>query len=221
MTRAIVVAIDGPAGAGKSTIAKQVAEQTGLTLVDTGAIYRALALSVVRQGLPHDAEAALAQVARDLPIRFDHDKVFLDDEDVSEDIRRNEISMAASTISRHPAVRAALLELQRDLGRRDEGAVLEGRDIGTVVFPDAEVKVFLTASPAERARRRAMELEERGQGAPFERVLQDIEARDKQDMEREVAPLKPADDAVVLDSTQLTQAEVIARIIETIARARA
>jgi cytidylate kinase len=219
----LVVAIDGPAGAGKSSVARDVAAQTGLTLVDTGAIYRALALAAHEAGVSFEDEDAVSVLAVQLPITFRMERgvnrVFLDGRDVSDLIRRPEISMGASTVSKHPAVRAALLQLQRDLGR--EGAVLEGRDIGTVVFPNAPIKVFLNATPNERARRRAHELAERGQAQPYDQVLSEIQARDKQDSERPTAPLKPADDAEQLDSTKLTEAEVVAHIVRRVWEARA
>lgn len=212
----LVVAIDGPAGAGKSTVANAVARRCGLTLVDTGAIYRTLALQARITGTDDQDGAALAELAGALPIEFvDAEverRVLLSGEDVSKDIRTMEIATAASVVSRHPEVRDGLLELQRTLGRQGQGGVLEGRDIGTVVFPDADVKVFLSATPEERARRRARELDEKGQGFPYATVLAQIKERDRADMEREVAPLKPADDAHIIDSSELTQAEVVERI---------
>ncbi len=223
----LVVALDGPAGAGKSTVAKLVAERSGLALVDTGAIYRSVALLALRRSVSVDDGDALAVIARELAssLRFAwHDgvnSVFVGDEDVSEAIRAPDVSAAASAVSRHPPVRDALLELQRSLGRRAPGAVLEGRDIGTVVFPDAPVKAFVTASPEERARRRTKELIERGdadvlaagEGAAYKQVLAEIIARDKQDSERPVAPLKPADDAVIVDTTGKTLDEVVAEVL--------
>lgn len=222
---ALVVAIDGPAGAGKSTIAKRVAEGSGLSLVDTGAIYRALALLSQREKISADDEATLAVRAAELPIAFHmrdgENRVSLADEDVSEEIRNPAISMLASAVSRHSAVRQALLSLQRQLGTK--GAVLEGRDIGTVVFPDAEVKVFLTASAEERARRRCAQLVEQGKPQSYEQVLSEIVERDRIDSSRAVAPLRPAADAVVLDSTALSADEVVALIsakVEAVRRAR-
>ena len=221
---AVVVAIDGPAGAGKSTVAKAVATEAGLSLVDTGAIYRTLALLSERAGTSWDDGFALAKIARDLPIRFElrggKNLVHVQDEDVSEAIRSPSMSMGASKVSRHGPVREALLDLQRRLGRDPRGAVLEGRDIGTVVFPEARVKVFLTASPEERARRRSLELSEKGQAEPYDKVLAEIRARDDQDTNRAVAPLKPADDAVVVDSSDLSFQEVVARILALVEAAR-
>lgn len=216
--RPIIVAVDGPAGAGKSTAARRVAETLGFTLVDTGAIYRTVALAAHRRGVAFDDEDGLAEVVRTLDVSFRFEggvnHVFLAGEDVTDAIRTPEMSMGASTVSARPAVRAGLLDLQRRLalGTDAAGAVLEGRDIGTVVFPDADVKVFLTARPEIRARRRYDELVAKGVDADFEAVLADQIARDRQDATREVAPLKPADDAHVLDSSDLDLDAVVRRI---------
>jgi cytidylate kinase len=167
----IIVALDGPAGAGKSTVARMVAERAGLALVDTGAIYRTVALLAERNRTSVDDGEALGAIAAALPaqLRFvvqaGVNNVYLDDEDISQAIRTPAVSAAASSVARHPAVRNALLELQRTLGRRGAGSVLEGRDIGTVVFPDADVKAFVTASAEERARRRLAELSAKGDGS--------------------------------------------------------
>jgi cytidylate kinase len=229
MSRAIIVALDGPAGAGKSTVAKLVAARVGLSLVDTGAIYRTLALCALRGGVSVDDGAALGGVAGTLPARLrfqvqdGQNRVFLDGEDVSAEIRTPAVSAAASSVARHPEVRGALLELQRALGRLGKGSVLEGRDIGTVVFPDADVKAFVTAAPEERARRRLAELAARGDSADHQTVLDEIVARDKQDEERPVAPLKAAPDAVRVDTTgksleQVTN-EIVALVEAALARA--
>lgn len=213
---ALVVAIDGPAGAGKSSVARGVAQRCRLAFVDTGAIYRALALFASHRGVSVDDEGSLAELAHALPLTFENrdgrNTPILDGEDVSEAIRAPHVSSAASKVSRHPAVREALLDVQRALGHQGRGSVLEGRDIGTVVFPDAAVKIFLTASAEERARRRALELHERGQGLPYAVILDEIKTRDRRDMEREVAPLVQASDAILVDSTRLTEVEVIAQI---------
>ncbi|MEL6545584.1 MAG: (d)CMP kinase [Myxococcota bacterium] len=213
---ALIVAIDGPAGAGKSTVARRVAQRLNLRLVDTGAIYRSVAVLAERQRVSDEDEAKLAELARDLQIDFvltpEHNQVWLNGEEVTSLIRTPEISMRASKISRHPSVRDALLELQRAFAKRD-GAVLEGRDIGTVVLPDAPIKFFLDASPEERARRRHEELCASGIDSSFEEVLREVEQRDAQDRNRSVAPLKPADDAQVLDSTELSVDEVVERIV--------
>ena len=224
----LIVALDGPAGAGKSTVAKMVAERAGLSLVDTGAIYRTVALLALKQGISVDDGAALGLIAGTLPSRLRFvveggiNRVFLDaeqgtwsTEELSASIRSPEVSAAASSVARHPAVRAALLHLQRTLGRRGKGSVLEGRDIGTVVFPDADVKVFVTASPSQRAFRRINELREKGldQGETHATVLRDILARDAQYEQRVEAPLRAADDAVVVDTTDKTLVQVTDEVL--------
>jgi cytidylate kinase len=227
MSRAIIVALDGPAGAGKSTVAKRVAAAVGLSLVDTGAIYRTLALCALRNGVSVDDGHALGQIAATLPerLRFvmndGRNGVSLDGEDVSSDIRTPAVSAAASAVARHPEVRGALLGLQRALGRLGKGSVLEGRDIGTVVFPDADVKAFVTAAPEERARRRMAELADRGEQAEYATVLSEIVARDTQDQERPIAPLKAAADAVVVDTTGKSLDEVTAAIVALVETALA
>jgi len=216
-----VVAIDGPAGAGKSTVTKAVASALGYLLVDTGALYRAVALAAKRAGLAFDdvdGVGALSEalVARDAvrlsPGGDGNASVLLDGEDVSSAIRTQELGQGASKVSAQPRVRAALLELQRAAGR-DGGVVLEGRDIGTVVFPDAEVKLFLTASVDERARRRFEQLKAAGEPAELEAVKIDVIERDRRDSTRPIAPLRQAADAVVIDSSTLDIGEVVARIV--------
>ena len=219
--RRIVVTIDGPAGAGKSTVAKQLARRLGYRLLDTGAIYRAVALAAHRRGIPWTDADACAAVARDLDIRFDFvgDKnhVFLAGEDVSAAIRTPETSQGASQVSAHPPVRAALLELQRRLGSGG-GVVVEGRDTGTVVFPSADAKFFLTATEEERARRRVAEL---GPAADYEKTLREIRERDQRDASRDVAPMRPADDAVRVDSSTQTIEQVVENLAGVVeARAR-
>jgi len=219
----VIIAIDGPAGAGKSTTARRVAERLGYPYLDTGAMYRALALALLRQDPTLDPERAREALARvQLRVAWDNGRlrVFLDSEDVTEAIRTPEVSQAASRISAWPEVRARLLEEQRRIGRAWEqqygGVVLDGRDIGTVVFPEAEVKVFLVADPEERARRRQRELAERGQEVPLEQVLAEILQRDAQDRQRAVAPLRKADDAVELDTTSLSIDEQVQRVYELV-----
>lgn len=225
MRAPLIVAIDGPAGAGKSTVSRLVARALGFTLVDTGAIYRCVALLARRRGIALDDDAALEGLLGDaldvsFAVKGDENKVYLEDADVSAEIRTPEISMAASKVSQRGVVRQRLLGLQRRLAlEAPRGAILEGRDIGTVVFPDADLKFFLDADPAVRAQRRHAELAQKGVDKPLTQVEAEQTRRDKQDAEREVAPLKPADDAVRLDSTQLSLDEVVARI-EAAVRAR-
>jgi cytidylate kinase len=213
------IAIDGPAGAGKSTVARTLARRLGFFLLDTGAIYRALALTATRDHLALDDGPRLGALAAQLPIRFDEaGAVWLGDEDVSTAIRTPEISQGASTVSAHPEVRAALLDLQRRLAARGR-CVVEGRDIGTVVLPWAPLKIFLTASPEVRARRRYDELVARGAVVDLGTTLQELIARDRRDETRQAAPLKPADDALRLDTSDLSFGDVVDRI-ETEARRR-
>ncbi|MFZ5891427.1 MAG: (d)CMP kinase [Myxococcota bacterium] len=217
-----VVAIDGPAGAGKSTVTRVVAERLNYLLVDTGAIYRAVALAAERAGLSWDDSDAVAAFAQELAaregIRLERaengaQRVLLDGGDVSGAIRTLAIGQGASKVSAIPGVRQALLELQRRAGR-DGGVVLEGRDIGTVVFPDAEAKFFLTASVLVRAKRRHQELAEKGQAPPLEEVMNEVIERDRRDSSRPVAPLKQAADAVVVDSSELGIEEVADSIVQ-------
>lgn len=200
------VAIDGPAGAGKSSVAKAAAKELGFVYVDTGAIYRTIALHVLRQGVdPHDApavEALLPHIQVELAYTPEGQKMLLNGEDVTGLIRTPEVSMATSACSAIPAVRAYLLQLQRDLAEKNN-VLMDGRDIGTVVLPEAAVKVFLTASAEARAQRRVRELEQRGTPQPYEQVLEEIRQRDYNDTHRAAAPLRQAEDAVVLDTTEL------------------
>ena len=216
---AIVVAIDGPGGAGKSTAARLLAERLGYELLDTGAIYRTLALLARREGIAWDDGPAVARLADGLAISFvlqgGTNRVLLRGVDISADIRTPEISDGASRVSALPEVRAALLDLQRRLAARG-GVVVEGRDIGTVVFPDAGAKFFLTASVDERARRRVAELRAAGREADAERTLEEMRARDHRDSTRTVAPLRKADDAVEIDSTRLSLEAVVDRMAEIV-----
>lgn len=211
-----IVAIDGPAGAGKSTVAKRVAERLGFTFLDTGAIYRTLAYAASRRTISWDDEDRLAELARTLPLRFEQSdgayRVFLLDEEVTREIRTAEISVGSSKVSRHAKVRTALLAFQRDYARRSS-IVAEGRDTGTVVFPHAQLKIFLDASPEIRARRRYEELVRAGKQTSFEEVLRAETARDQADAGRDVAPLKPAEDAHRIDTSTLTIDQVIEQIL--------
>ncbi|HIZ42105.1 MAG TPA: (d)CMP kinase [Candidatus Gemmiger excrementigallinarum] len=202
----ISVAIDGPSGAGKSSLAKRLAADLGYVYVDTGAMYRSIGLYAVRQGADlHDADAVAALlpgIQLDIRLVEGAQHVYLNGEDVSEAIRAEEIGMAASAVSAHPQVRAFLLETQRGLAA-NQNVLMDGRDIGTVVLPQATVKIFLTASAEARAQRRCKELQEKGQPAELETVLADIRQRDYQDTHREVAPLKQADDAILVDTSDI------------------
>jgi cytidylate kinase len=218
--KSVVVTIDGPAGAGKSSVAKLLARRLGYRLLDTGAIYRAVALTASTQGIAWSDAAATAQLARDLDIRFDFvgDKnhVYLGGTDVTQAIRAPEISQGASQVSAHPAVRAALLELQRRLGAGG-GVVVEGRDTGTVVFPAADAKFFLTASAQERARRRVAELAATGTVVDPEVTLREMTERDRRDASRDTAPMIPAPDAVLVDSSAQTLEEVVESMASAVA----
>lgn len=216
MAEGITIAIDGPGSAGKGTIARGVAQSLGYAYVDTGAMYRAVALMALRSGLDWaDGEAVAALTASlDFDFRWDDGllRLFVGGDDVTRAIREDEISSGASIVSKHGGVRAALLERQRQLGARG-GIVMDGRDIGTVVLPDAELKIYLDADVRERARRRHEELVRRGDSVPFQQVLDRLRQRDRQDMERELAPLKRAEDALLVDSTDLTIPQAIDRVL--------
>jgi len=208
----VVVTIDGPAGAGKSSVAKLLARRLGYRLLDTGAIYRAVALTARERGAAWTDAEGCAAIAAGLDIRFDFvgevNHVYLGDRDATAAIRTPDISQGASQVSAHPAVRAALLDLQRRLGAGG-GVVVEGRDTGTVVFPHAEAKFFLTASEAERARRRVAELAASGTAVDYAVTLREIQERDRRDASRDAAPMIPAPDAVLVDSSAQTLEEVV------------
>jgi cytidylate kinase len=211
-----IVAIDGPAGAGKSTVARQLARRLGFSMIDTGAIYRAVALAARRSGVAWDDDEGLRKLLDGgLQLAFRDDRVVLDGHDVTEAIRTPEISRGSSVVSARPVVREKLLGLQRDLGRgAPRGAVLEGRDIGTVVFPEAQVKFFLTASDEARAQRRWTELSEKGLSLTLQDVLADQRRRDKDDTERAIAPLKAAPDAIRIDTTGIDLDAVVERCFQ-------
>ena len=223
----MIVAIDGPSGAGKSTVAKAVAKELGFSCLDTGAMYRAIAWQALQNGVSLDDEAALGEIARTYEIAFGHvegdpvpKRVFIGDAEVTDAIRTAEIDRAVSPTSAAPSVRAALLDQQRRIGNAGD-YVVEGRDIGTVVFPDAAVKVFLTASDEERAHRRVRQNVDRGIGSiDYEEVLADLRRRDAADSSRATAPLRAAEDAVQIDSTSHYIEEVIDQICALAREAR-
>ena len=222
--RPFIVAVDGPAGAGKSTTSRRLAARLGFAMVDTGAIYRTVALAASRSGISFDDDERLGALLPEVRIRFEApppgvegggQRVFLGNEDVSLAIRTPPMSLGASAVSARPVVRAGLLDLQRRLATApgNRGAVLEGRDIGTVVFPDADAKFFLTAGDEVRARRRFLELQAKGDPQPFEAVLADQRKRDRDDSSRDVAPLKAADDADTIDTGGLSLDDVVDRLV--------
>ena len=212
-----VVTVDGPSGAGKGTLSALIAEKLGWHLLDSGAIYRVLAVAAMHHDLPVDDESAVVPLASGLDVSFEIDKeqrrVVLEGEDVTDDIRTEEVGAVASQIASLARVREALLRRQRAF-QQDPGLVADGRDMGTVVFRDAPLKVFLTASAEERARRRYAQLKEKGFGANLATLIEDIRTRDERDMQRAVAPLKPAPDAVEIDSTELNVEQVVDRILD-------
>jgi len=214
-----VIAIDGPAGSGKSTVSKRIARKLDLLYIDTGAMYRALTLKAMRQGLDLEDSSALVKLVRSARIDLKEDGgrlgVFLDGEDVSELIRTPELTKNVKYIARVPEVRGEMVRLQRAIGER-AGAVLEGRDIGTVVFPDADYKFYLDADVEERARRRHKELVDSNQKVDLEEIKKDVVARDESDMKREVGALKKAEDAILIDTTNLSIDEVVEKLLSHI-----
>ena len=214
------IAIDGPAGAGKSTLAKKLAEQLGFLYVDTGAIYRTVALKVLWEKADPADPAQVVPLLEGLELHMGYDsdgvqRMYLEGEDVSAAIRRHKVSGAASQVSAIPEVRSFLLELQRKLAR-ESSVVMDGRDIGTVVLPNADAKIFLTAAPEARARRRLLELEQRGEAANYDAILHDIRERDRQDETRPIAPLRRADGAALLDTTQLNLEQSCDRLLSLV-----
>ena len=216
--KGLVIAIDGPVGAGKSTVAKLVAQKLGYLYVDTGAMYRAVALKALRLGMDINDPIVMAMLAEatDIQLRQQDDgsvRVFLDGEDVTEAIRTPEVSEASSIVSAHEGVRKVLAERQKAMAELG-GVVMEGRDIQTVISPDAEVKIFLTASLEERAKRKWLELQQKGISVSYEEVLYEVKERDERDKSRAIAPLRKAPDAVEIDTTKMTPEEVADKIVE-------
>ena len=213
------IAVDGPAGAGKSSIAKQVAKELSFVYVDTGAKYRTMALFFMEQGISLGNEEEVSGHCKEIDIKLEYDNgtqiVLLNGRNVSEKIRREEVGNAASVVAKYSAVRSKLVAIQRKLAETTD-LIMDGRDIGTVVLPNAEVKIYLTASVAVRANRRFLELQGKGQEADLKKIEEDIIARDKQDMNREISPLRQADDAVLVDSSDMTIDEVVGTIIKIV-----
>lgn len=214
-----IITIDGPSGAGKGTLCRKVAERTGFHLLDSGALYRLTALAAMQDGIDLQHEQAVADVASKLDVRFmpgfDGTRIFLSTADVSAAIRTEEVGMNASMVAAYPKVRQSLLDRQRAFAQ-PPGLIADGRDMGTVVFPEAPVKIFLTASAEERARRRVLQLQEAGLEADADQILEDIRARDLRDTQRSTAPLKPAPDALVLDSTNMPVDQVLEAILQRV-----
>ena len=212
MTPVPVIAIDGPTASGKGTVAQRVAAALGWHYLDSGALYRLVALRALESGVDAGDASGLADLAGRVRPRFDGGRVQLDGRDVSDEIRREEVGAMASRIAVHPALRAALLELQRGF-RRPPGLVADGRDMGTVVFPDAQLKVYLTASREARAERRHKQLSEKGFSSNIADLLRDLQVRDERDIQRSAAPLRPAEDAIQLDTSRLSIEEVVAQVL--------
>ncbi len=215
MSKIYKIAIDGPSGAGKSTIAKRVAQELAIDYIDTGAMYRAVGLKMLRLGIPMEENEVLLEMLGNTDVDFSEGKVYLDGEDVSGLIRTQEVSKAASDCSAFASVRRKLVELQQAMGRR-KSVIMDGRDIGTVVLRDAEYKFYLTATAEERAMRRYKELREKGSEDTYEKVLEDVNRRDYNDMHREVDPLRQAEDAVLIDSTNMSINEVVDFVISRV-----
>ncbi len=222
MERVFSLAIDGPAGAGKSTVAKEVARRMNALYLDTGAMYRAAGLYMTRLGIPLDDWSAVAAKIDSIPLRVGLkdgiQQTFLGDEDVSQAIRAPEMSLAASKVSKIPEVRTALVRMQRDIAK-GQSVVMDGRDIGTKVLPNATLKVFLTAAPEVRARRRWLEMKEKGDVQPYEEVLKDLLARDYEDSHRAASPMVRAEDALEVDTSSMTFEESVTKIVALVERA--
>ena len=220
MSDQVVIAVDGPAGTGKSSVSRGLARTLGTRYLDTGAMYRIVTLAVLRAGVDLADTPAIESAATDVPLSVgydpDEDRAYLDAEDVSSEIRGDAVTKAVSAVSAVPAVRARLVGLQRELAAGPGSVVVEGRDIGTVVLPDADVKIFLTASAEERARRRNEQNVAAGLGNDYEGVLADVKRRDHLDSTRTVSPLRAADDALVVDTSDMSESEVIAHLVELV-----
>jgi CMP/dCMP kinase len=216
----VVIAVDGPAGTGKSSVSRGLARSLDARYLDTGAMYRIVTLAVLRAGVDLADTPAIESAATDVPLSVgydpDEDRAYLDAEDVSSEIRGDAVTKAVSAVSAVPAVRARLVGLQRELAGGPGSVVVEGRDIGTVVLPDADVKIFLTASAEERARRRNEQNVAAGLGNDYEAVLADVKRRDHLDSTRAVSPLRAADDALVVDTSDMSESEVIAHLVELV-----
>ncbi len=212
-----VIAIDGPAAAGKSTIARKVAQQLGYTYIDTGAMYRAVTLQALKKGISLQREEDLQQLLQEMKLRLQPEenmqRVFIDDEDVTEALRSSEVTNAVSTVAQYSKVREIMVDKQRELASCG-GVVMDGRDIGTEVLPNADIKIFMTASVEERAERRYLENQSRGIDTPLEDLQKEIAARDAQDMNREVSPLRQADDATLIDTTGQSIEEITEKIVQ-------
>jgi cytidylate kinase len=220
VTSSLVIAVDGPAGTGKSSVSRGLARSLGARYLDTGAMYRIVTLAVLRAGVDLTDTPAIESAAADVPVSVgydpDEDTAYLDAEDVSSEIRGDEVTKAVSAVSAVPAVRARLVGLQRELARGPGNVVVEGRDIGTVVLPDADVKIFLTASAEKRARRRNDQNIASGLGDDYDAVLVDVKRRDHLDSTRAVSPLRAADDALVVDTSDMTEPQVVAHLLELV-----
>jgi cytidylate kinase len=210
-----IITVDGPSGSGKGTLALRLAENLRWHLLDSGAIYRVLGLLVEREGIGGDEVDKIADLARKMPLSFDGERALLGSEDITSEIRTESAGNRASKVAAIPEVRSALLDWQRDCAK-PPGLVADGRDMGTVVFPQAEVKIFLTASPEERAKRRYKQLKEKGLGVNLADLINEIRERDERDSQRATAPLRAADDALILDSTQLSIDEVYSETMERV-----
>ena len=216
----MVIAVDGPAGTGKSSVSRSLAQSLGARYLDTGAMYRIVTLAVMRAGVRLDDAQSIETAATDVPLSVGHDpgieRAYLDAEDVSSEIRGHEVTRAVSAVSAVPAVRARLVKLQRELAAGSDSVVVEGRDIGTVVLPDADLKIFLTASAEVRARRRTEQNVAAGLADDYDAILADVRRRDHLDSTRAVSPLRPADDAVVVDTSGMSEAEVVEHLSELV-----